>query len=155
MNMKTKRCIIRNFQAEDISTFMEYRNDAKWMKHQGYKCRTKEEYKRDLLKDTPLYEGNQFALINIKANKLIGDIYLKQEDDFYWIGYTIHPLYTRQGYAKEAILAIIEWASKCGGVKIKAGVESENIASIKLLESLNFSYQAPENDELVYCYDLI
>ncbi|WP_281221011.1 hypothetical protein [Escherichia coli] len=39
---------------------------------------------------------------------LIGDIYLRQQCDVFWLGYTISPAYARQGYAIEAITATID-----------------------------------------------
>lgn len=53
---------------------------------------------------------------------MIGDIYLRQEGITYWLGYTINPLYARQGYAREAAGGIIKWIGMEGGSCIKAGV---------------------------------
>ena len=39
---------------------------------------------------------------------LIGDIYLRQQCDVFWLGYTISPAYARQGDAIEAITATID-----------------------------------------------
>lgn len=35
MNLNTRRCIIRDFKASDIDSFMEYRNNMDWMRYQG------------------------------------------------------------------------------------------------------------------------
>ncbi|HGT4535400.1 TPA: GNAT family N-acetyltransferase, partial [Escherichia coli] len=62
---------------------------------------------------------------------LIGDIYLRQQCDVFWLGYTISPAYTRQGYTIEAITATIDWIKENGFSLIKAGVNPENTLSKK------------------------
>ena len=47
---------------------------------------------------------------------LIGDIYLRQQCDVFWLGYTISPAYARQGYAIEAITATIDCKRKLTAV---------------------------------------
>ena len=41
LNIYSKRCVIRPFNADDIEPFMAYRNDAEWMQYQGFKSLTK------------------------------------------------------------------------------------------------------------------
>lgn len=154
MDIQTQRCTIRGFVADDIDSFMEYHNNLEWMRYQGFKGRTKEAYEADLLTNTSLADGRQFAIINTADGQLIGDIYVKQEDGVYWLGYTIHPLQARRGFAKEAVGAMIKWIGECGGTVIKAGVLPDNIASINLLEQMKFTYLTKENDELIYTYKL-
>lgn len=153
MNIQTKRCVIRDFEAADIPLFMEYRNDMQWMQHQGYKGKTKDEYEHDLLDNSNLMQGKQFAIVNSAIKKLIGDIYLKKESVAYWLGYTIHLAFARQGYAAEAVTAVIGWVKEQGGTKIKAGVLPENTVSIKLLKKLGFSYIEQEDGELIYAHN--
>ncbi|BEP29883.1 GNAT family N-acetyltransferase [Helicovermis profundi] len=149
--IETQRCIIRTFLEEDINDFMIYRNNEEWMIYQGFKGLSKEEYQEILMKEFSLNDGVQLA-IEEKSNKhLIGDIYLKQCEDEFWIGYTINPIYARQGYAFEAAKGIMEWIKYTGGKKIYAGVLPENIASIELLKKLGFKYTETEEDgEKIY-----
>ncbi|QQO07603.1 GNAT family N-acetyltransferase [Breznakiella homolactica] len=153
MTIQTQRCTIRDFEPGDIPRFMEYRNDAHWMRYQGYKGKTKEEYEQDLLGDSSLVRGTQFAIIHTTTGLLIGDIYLKQDDSLYWIGYTIHPAFARRGYAAESVTAIMAWIAARVGSIIKAGVLPENTTSIKLLEKLRFSFAGKEDGELIYVFD--
>ena len=145
IKIETKRCIVRCFLEKDIEAFMGYRNDEVWMQHQDFKGRSKEEYEKALLKESSLEEGMQLAIV-IKTNQeLIGDLYLKQCEDTFWMGYTINPAYARQGYTYEATRALIEWIIGQGSRKVYAGVLPENIASIQLLKKLGFHYT--ETDE--------
>ncbi len=70
MNLETVRCIIRPFNAEDIDAFMSYRNDMDWMKYQGFKGLSKQEYMQALLNEHSLSNGIQLAIICKQTNKL-------------------------------------------------------------------------------------
>ncbi len=150
MNILTSRCLIRDFTADDINSFMDYRNNADWMRYQGFKCQTKETYEAQLLTNVRMDNGMQFAIINSATKQLLGDIYLKKEDRTFWLGYTIHPSYARQGYASEVVTAVIGWARKQDGLFIKAGVVPENTASVNLLLKCGFTYENVELDEHIY-----
>lgn len=152
--ISTQRCLIRPFQQSDIFTFMEYHNNEQWMCYQGFKGLTYEQYCQILLKPSVLEEGMQLAIINHKETKLIGDLYLKKESDQLWLGYTIHPLYQRQGYICEAIFGIINWASKQDISFLKAGVFPDNTASRNLLIKLGFNFITREEDEDIYSLKL-
>ena len=56
------------------------------------------------------------------------------EEDEIEIGYVIHPDYKGQGYATEAVSAVIEDLFRMGFHKITAGYFEENIASLKVME---------------------
>lgn len=46
MQIISSRCIIRTFHSHEIDSFMVYRNDAEWMKYQGFKGLTKRTMKQ-------------------------------------------------------------------------------------------------------------
>lgn len=151
LKIQTERCLIRPFTESDIDEFMMYRNDMPWMKYQSFKGLDKQAYMDALLSDMSLREGLQSAVISKETGSLIGDIYIKQEDSFYWIGYTINPSMARHGYAFEAVSAVINMLkTELNASCIKAGVNNENTASIALLEKLNFQYAESYDDERIY-----
>ena len=152
--ISTRRCLIRPFQQSDIFAFMEYRNNEQWMCYQGFKGLTYEQYCQILLKPTVLEEGVQLAIINQKETRLIGDLYLKKEADQLWLGYTIHPLYQRQGYIYEAVQGIIKWALQEDISFLKAGILPENMASRNLLIKLGFNLITREEEEDIYSLPL-
>lgn len=155
MHLRTERCTIRDFTPEDIQSFMAYRNDLVWMRYQGFKGLSRERYEKELLGGASLAEGRQFAVEDTRTGQLVGDIYLRQQHDAYWIGYAVHPRYARQGYASEAVSAVIAWVAGRGGAVIKAGVAPDNAASIRLLEKLAFTRRKQEGDELIYTLHLL
>lgn len=151
MLIKTERCTIRPFEESDIDEFITYRNDMDWMRYQGFKGLEKREYMNALLGNISLCNGLQLAIVCNKTHILIGDVYMKEEDSTYWIGYTISRPKAHQGYAYEAVSAVINvLRKKKGATCIKAGVESGNAASIALLEKLKFQYLETLDDELIY-----
>lgn len=154
MEFKTKRCLIRPFQITDIDDFMEYRNNEKWMQYQGFKGLKKEEYEKELLYDVSLDKGIQLAIVDINSNILLGDIYLKKEENVVWVGYTIHPSHSRNGYAYEALKGIIEWASLNNIEQVNAGALANNEASIELLKKAGFIFNGFDNDEQIFIYKI-
>ncbi len=155
MLIETSRCLIRNFEEKDINEFMSYRNDEFWMRYQGFKGQTEREYKNVLLKEFELQKGAQLAIVLKDSGCLIGDIYLKQEADSLWIGYTISPSHARRGYAYEAVNGMIAWIREKGIEKILAATLPENIPSINLLKKLRFNFVGMnEHGEEVYTLDL-
>lgn len=153
ITFETKRCRIRNFMKKDISSLMTYRNDEKWMRFQGFKGLTSEEYEEILLKNSTLEEGIQLVISKKTTDKIIGDFYVKKTNDSFMIGYTISPLYARQGYTYEATIGLIEWIKSTGVKKIYGTVMKENHASKHLLEKLNFKFvEINEDDEEVWAY---
>lgn len=150
MVIHTKRCIIRPFQESDIADFMVYRNDMDWMKYQGFKGLERQEYIDALVGKDSLQNGLQLAVVCSKTQTLVGDVYIKKEASVYWIGYTISRSRARQGFAYEAVSAVIDALRTSGATCIKAGVESGNDASIALLMKLGFQYFESANNEQIY-----
>lgn len=150
MEIYSSRCVIRPFRADEVQPFMAYRNDAEWMKYQGFKGLTKEVYEKALLGTSSFSEGIQLAVVSKATNTLIGDIYLKQENEIFWLGYTVSPQHAGQGYAFEAAAAMICWIKTQGCSAIKAGVEVNNIPSKNLLNKLGFSYAGLEDGEQIF-----
>jgi len=71
---------------------------------------------------------------------IIGDAGFKGSSDFKGtveIGYSILPQYRRQGYALEAVKALLEWATAQPKVRqVVAECENDNLASIGVLEKV-------------------
>lgn len=150
LSFETQRCKVRIFMESDLDSFIEYRNNEDWMRYQGFKGLTKEEYRESLLHNLSIEKGMQLAIINKENNDLIGDIYLNSEESNLWIGYTIHPNFSRKGYAFEIANGIIDWAREKEFTSILAGVEPDNVASIKLLEKLGLKLLTTDDGELIY-----
>ncbi len=146
MNIESKRLYITYFSDEYVDACMEYRNDLEWMCYQGFKGLKREEFAQRLLKPIDFTSGMQLAILDKDTKCLIGDLYLKQENNTtYRIGYTISEKYARNGYASEAINTVMEYLSKRGITCFLASVVNENIPSIRLLEKLGFIFISIDN----------
>lgn len=84
--------------------------------------------------------GYYFIITRICDNSRIGSFcaFPDETEQIIDIGYCIHQLYWRQGYATECLKMIIEWAQTQNFTTITAEVAKDNIASCKLLEKFNF-----------------
>lgn len=140
MEITTERCAIRRFQRSDLDDFMRYRNDEAWMRYQGFKGKTREEYEKALLGELSFEGGAQLAIVQSASGRLIGDLYLKKESGAYWVGCTLSPAYARQGYAAEALSALIAWIRRQGDAVVQAAVLPDNAASIGLIKKLGFQH---------------
>lgn len=155
MKIETKRCNIRSFEQKDIKDFMLYRNDSEWMQYQGFKNLDQAAYEKALLKTGVFLEGVQLAIIKKDDQKLIGDLYMQLEEDHFWLGYTINPNFSRQGYAFEVLKKVLDWIPTQNIKKVYAGVVKENEASIRLLLKLGFKETGEiEDDEIIFKLDL-
>lgn len=155
MYLHFSRCSIRPFEEQDLNAFSSYRNDLDWMKYQGFKGLTIEEYRQLLLVPPVLRDGAQFAITLAESNQLIGDIYLKEETDGIWLGYTIAPSFARQGFAEEAARGVLAHLKTIGQSTVYAGVEPENTASIRLLKKMGFTFlHIDDYGEEIYCLKL-
>lgn len=154
MEFASKRCFIRPFQKDDLDAFTAYRNDLVWMRYQGFKGLTKEAYAKDLLAPVYLPGGAQLAIIEQNTGKLLGDLYIRQEDDTCWIGYTIAPENARKGYALEAVTALLGQLAAIGITCVNACVMHGNVASAALLQKLGFTMIEETKDEKLYSLPL-
>ncbi len=150
MRFITRRCIIRPFKNGDIDEFIVYRNDLDWMEHQSFKGLTREEYEKILFKDTDIANGVQLAIIKKSSNELIGDIYLKKDNEVCWIGYTTKPSASRKGYAFETVSTIIKNFKNTDIKSFRAGVLAGNIPSINLLKKLDFIFLESIDNEYIF-----
>ena len=154
MRIQTTRCIIRPFLEEDLDAFTACRNDMSWMQYQGFKGRSRQEYADAILGESSLKHGAQFAIVCRHTDTLIGDLYLRQEEASYWIGFTIHRIHARQGYAHEAVSAVIAALQAQGAASIHADTDADNIASISLLKKLGFHDAGSGNGERYFILPL-
>ena len=147
---ETERCRIRPFEERDIEAFMSYRNNLDWMQFQGFKGKKYLEYKAVLLQQPKFREGVQLAIASMQTGELLGDLYLKLEQNACWIGYTVAPQFARQGLAFEVVSQLLRQLQQAGLTLVKAGVEAQNLASIQLLKKLGFEQIGIDGDELIF-----
>jgi [ribosomal protein S5]-alanine N-acetyltransferase len=137
----TERLIIRPFRATDADDLYEYLSDP-----QTYVYEPGESITSSLASAVAadMATSPDFWAIEVAVTgKQIGQIYLKQVEPYELmtceLGYILNPRYQRQGFAAEAIAALVAYAfSERSMHRIYAHCNPENVASWKLLERIGF-----------------
>jgi RimJ/RimL family protein N-acetyltransferase len=112
-----------------------------------------------LLADSGYVSWSPRAVILADRNTMIGHIGFHTAPDPAYlhpfcrdaveIGYTVFEAHRRQGYAREALAAIMAWAStECGVRNFVASVSPQNLASLGLIQEFQFAKVGSHIDEL-------
>jgi len=157
MILDTKRLIIRPIEPADKEAVFSYRSQREVNKYQGFIPETLSDVERFIANtakeiNTP---GTWFQLVLIlkETGALIGDIGLHfseadSQPDTVEIGYTLDSACHGNGYATEALTAIIEYLKTALGKKtFTASVDPENAPSIRVLERAGFCAAIRVNDQ--------
>lgn len=137
----TERCKIRAFRESDLEFFISYRNNLDWMRYQGFKGLSKEEYREVLLRPASAESGIQLVVADRTTDLPMGDVYLRKEEDSWWVGYTIHPDFEKKGLMLEAFTGLIrrlKESKTCS--EVLAGCLPENARSKNLLRKTGFTF---------------
>ncbi len=130
----------------DLQDFFVYRSNPEVTKYQGFEVMSLEQAAAfiDSQKDKHFGEPEewvQYGLENVQKQQIVGDcaIKLHQDTRVASIGITVSHLSQRQGFAKEAIIGILDFLFSQKEIhRVEEIVDAENTASVLLLESLGF-----------------
>ncbi|PMC40551.1 GNAT family N-acetyltransferase [Bacillus sp. UMB0899] len=139
MEIKTKRLIIKPCTGELI----EEDEDIKPHIHH---------YLEELEIDQDLLGWGVWLVFSQTDEKIVGDIGFKGKpvNGIVEVGYGISPDAQNEGYATEAVEALVNWAFQTGKVnKIIAECKKTNHASIRVLEKL-FMDIVEQDEHMVY-----
>jgi RimJ/RimL family protein N-acetyltransferase len=149
--IETARLRLRRFEDADLAPFIAYRNDPDVARYQSWDGISEAEAvafvreQQTAPADTP-GEGLQIAIARKDSGRLIGDCMFKlMEDDSRQaeIGYTLAQDAQGQGFATEAITALLTWAFTTYDLhRVIAIVDVKNAASVALLERLRLRREA-------------
>ena len=147
LKIKTNRLFIRNLKLSDLDNFHRYRCNPEVTQYQGFEVMDKDQCETFIQSQEHQLFGKagewvQYGIENISSQQLIGDCAIQlQKDDprIAEIGITISHFEQRKGFAKEAMLGILSFLFEEKKLhRVKEIVDAENIASVKLLESIGF-----------------
>ncbi len=165
--IQTARCRLRCFKETDLPAFAVYRADPAVARFQSWTTYSYDDAMalyQDVTGKAFALTGQwyQIAIADRQTDALLGDLALHfVGSGVVEIGFTISPIYQRQGYAKEALdglLAYIFDVLQAG--KVVAVTDANNKPSIALLESTGFERAGPVRavvfkgeacEELDYC----
>ncbi|KXO00066.1 GCN5 family acetyltransferase [Aequorivita aquimaris] len=147
LKINTPRLIIRSLKMSDLLEFHFYRSNPQVTKYQGSGVLTMAQAKMFIDEQVGKKFGQpgqwvQYGIENKQTEKIIGDCAIKLEQNdirIAEIGITISHPEQQKGYAKETMLGILNFLFTINDFhRVKETVDVENIASIKLLESIGF-----------------
>jgi len=121
---------------EDWQDLYEYLSNSNVVRYEPYEVFSEEACKAEAARRA---EDKSFWAVCLQNNKVIGNIYLAEQDFGTWeIGYVFNESYQHRGYASESVKALMDLAfGKLGARRIVALCNPLNTASWKLLERLN------------------
>jgi RimJ/RimL family protein N-acetyltransferase len=145
--INTNRLRIRDIKPADIDDFYTYRCNPEITKYQGFDVFTREQAIAFIEQQQTKLFGQpgqwvQYGIENTITKQLIGDCAIRlmqHEPRIAEIGITISHLHHKKGYAKEAMVGILNFLFIEKNIhRVVETVDAENIASINLLKSIPF-----------------
>ncbi len=147
MNINSERLLIRNLRSSDLEDFIFYRSNPEVTKYQSFEPMTINSANNFIQSQQNKSFGKpgewvQYAIENKETKKLIGDCAIKLEETdirIAEVGITISHTEQKKGYAKETLKSILTFLFSIDDFhRVVEIVDTENEASIKLLESIGF-----------------
>ncbi|MCB0580227.1 MAG: GNAT family N-acetyltransferase [Phaeodactylibacter sp.] len=151
MHLHTPRLLLRWLCPDDLEDFLEYRSDPAVLRYQSMSPMSRAQAARFIKSQAhkALGKAGAYQQIGIERQsdgKLVGDCALKLragEPRIAEVGYTVNPAFQGQGYATEAVGALVgELFGRLGIHKVAALVDARNPASFRVLEKLGFAREA-------------
>ena len=140
-SIKTERLILRAFSEFDYDDLYEFLSQLRDDEFEGYPGITYETGKEQLA--VRLGTEEFYAVELIEPKKVIGNIYCGLRDcDSREVGYIINRDYQQNGYATEALCAVIGRLFSEGVHRVYAQCDPRNVRSWKLLEKVGLRREA-------------
>ena len=147
--IKTQRLLLGKLIGSDRNDFFAYRALPEIVQYQSFRPKEISEIDAFLAanENTAFGADNTWFQLGIclESGQLIGDIGIHFLDDARQseLGYTMAPAYQGNGYAREAVRAVIGYLfESCNIHRVTASVDPENTRSMRLLEALGFRKEA-------------
>ena len=134
--IQTARLTLRRFTATDWRDLHEYLSDPEVVRYEPYGVLSEAECRSEAVRRAA--DAAFWAVCLTADGKLIGNVFLARgECDTWELGYVFSACYHGQGYATEAVSAVVDHAiAQCAARRIVASCNPENERSWRLLERL-------------------
>jgi RimJ/RimL family protein N-acetyltransferase len=152
LQLQTSRLLLRRFRASDLEAFLTYRNDPEVARYQSWRVPYSEQDARHFVETMQAFEQPevgeyvQFVIEHRASRAMLGDVmcYIHSNDPRQaTIGYTLSRSWQGQGYALEAVRALLDYLFSQRNIhRIVADCDVDNIASWRLLERAGFRREA-------------
>ncbi|MGM9970842.1 MAG: GNAT family N-acetyltransferase [Anaeroplasmataceae bacterium] len=146
MKIVTKRLTIRYFENSDLDDFYEFSKpqivgyNAGWKPHDNISMSQRILFNK-------VMSANNFAIVINETKKVIGSIelnksHIREGVKAFEIGFALNPLYWGMGYAKEATIALMDFAFKKQHAEVIEMCHiTDNIRCENTIKSLGFIYE--------------
>lgn len=143
MIFETERLIVRKLKMEDLDAFYEMQSNPLVLQYATGEVMTFQNVKDRLQLLISKYElpANDFWIYAIERKvdaEFIGTVALVKDGKEDELGYRFLQKYWGKGYGFEVCEGLVSYARKEGFTKLIGYVVDKNIASVKILEKLNF-----------------
>jgi RimJ/RimL family protein N-acetyltransferase len=142
LRIESKTVILRRITNDDADGIFFYRSLKEIAKYQYWEPFTRKQtlYFIDKYKNSRLNNQGKWIGLIIEStgdHKIVGDCAAKIQDYKLSIGCNVSPQYQMHGFAKEALILLINYCLRDYDISEIYGItDSRNIASIKLMQSL-------------------
>jgi RimJ/RimL family protein N-acetyltransferase/predicted N-acetyltransferase YhbS len=149
-SLGTDRLLIRPVRAEDAVSLAERRNDPQVARYQGYALPYSREQAEQLVQQVLAMMGPEneqwwMATVAERATgRVLGDlaVRLSWEGRTAEVGYTLAPRYWGQGYATEALEALVEYLfEELRVTRVFGMLHPDNLPSALVLERCGFRFE--------------
>lgn len=147
MLIATERLILRRFRPADAPVLAAYRSDPDVARYQSWDApfpllKAETAVVSFMESDPDIPGWFQYAVERIEDKRLIGDVAVRLHDNRKQaeIGFTLATAYQKQGFATEAVRAVLDRLFRLQGLhKVTGECDARNGASAALLERLGFT----------------
>lgn len=147
--VRTRRLVLRAHRTDDLAPLLSYYGDPEVTRYLPWPPWTQEDAEQALARrisrtaiDAP---DSALGLVIERAGQVIGDVVLWPTDDTLLVGelgWALHPSARGQGYAREAVSALIDLAFGDYRMRrVRASVDPRNTASVALCRSLGMTLE--------------
>ena len=141
--IELQRVRLRQPTVEDAESIYEYGSDAAVARYADWPCRTSIEPLIESIRASAATWGKEgqysWIVATLTENRAIGGVMCRIDGDAAEIGFLLNQRFWGRGFAGEAATAVIDWLFSLPSItRIWATCDTENAASIRVLEKLGF-----------------
>jgi RimJ/RimL family protein N-acetyltransferase len=149
MLITTERLVLRRFRPADAPVLAEYRSDPEVARYQSWDApfpllRAETAVANFIASDADRAGWFQYAIERAEDRRLIGDVGVHLHDNLLQaeLGFTLAREHQKQGYAAEAVRAVLDRLFRLQGLhKVTGECDARNTASAGLMERLGFTLE--------------
>ena len=147
--LRTERLVVRRFRPDDAAAFAAYRSDPEVARYQGWDApfplEAAERFVAEMAAAHPDTPGEWYQLAVDVAGRLVGDVAVHVDSGdprLARIGFTLAPDAQGQGYATEAVTAVLGYLFGRGKHRVSADLDARNARSAALLRRVGMRQEA-------------